>query len=194
MSIEPFDQNNIDAVEKMVTAVWGHPDKRPEYDHAFCGHLTRYSYYDPELSFQIADKDGIQGVCWAYVPGESNDADAWLEKVATILTDDERNGAYANVEYLKSTDALIGKLLGPKDVKLSFFIARKKGCGSLLLEHMERVLAQRGYKNLFLWTDTSCNWQFYPKHGFEMVYSEKNELYSTPEKDYRVMFFRKPIR
>ena len=98
MNIEPFDQNNIDAVEKMVTAVWGHPDKRPEYDHALCGHLTRDSYYDPELSFQIADKDGIQGVCWAYVPGESNDADAWLEKVATILTDDERNGAYANVE------------------------------------------------------------------------------------------------
>ena len=138
MQIEPFNPEDFDAVEKMVTAVWGDPVHRPEYDHAFCGHLTRYSYYDSELSFQIVDEEGIQGVCWVSIPGETNDADAWLE-------------------------------------------------------HTMNVLSERGFENLYLWTDSSCNWEFYLKHGFELVHEEKSDLYSTPEEDFKFMVFRKSL-
>ena len=193
MKIEPFCPDNFDVVEKMVTAVWGSPDNRPEFDHAFCGHLARYGYYDPELSFQIVDENGVEGVCWVHVPGKANDSDAWLEKAVEGLTDQEREEAYAHVDYLKSIDAAVFKMLEPEDVKLSFLIARKKGYGSALLEYTMDILSERGFRNLYLWTDSSCNWQFYPKHGFELVLEEKSERYSTPEEPFAVMVFRKRL-
>ncbi|MBO7641014.1 MAG: GNAT family N-acetyltransferase [Bacteroidales bacterium] len=191
--IEPFSPDNLDLVEKMVTAVWGSPDHRPEFDHAFCGHLARYNYYDPELSFQIVDEEGIQGVCWAYLPGKTNDAESWVGNAVTGLTDEERKETYAHVDYLKSIDTAVCKMMGPKDVKISFLIAQKKGYGTFLLQHTMKVLSERGFENLYLWTDSSCNWQFYPKHGFEKVHEERCVLYSTPEEDFKFMVFRKRL-
>ena len=193
MQIEPFSPENFDAVEKMVTAVWGDPVHLPEYDHAFCGHLTRYSYYDPELSFQIVDEEEIQGVCLVSIPGETNEADAWLEDSAASLTDDERNDTYAHRAYLKSIDAITCRMMKPKDAKLSFLLSQKKGCGAVLLEHTMNVLSERGFENLYLWTDSSCNWEFYLKHGFELVHEEKSDLYSTLEEDFKFMVFRKSL-
>ena len=194
MQIEPFSPDNLDFVEEMATSVWGSPDNRPEFDHAFCGHLARYNYYDPELSFQILDEEGIQGVCWAWVPGETNDADAWVKSAVTGLTDEECKETYAHVDYLKSIDAAVYKMMGPKDAKISFLITQKRGYGTILLKHVMKVLSEQGFENIYLWTDSSCNWQFYPKHGFELVYEGKSDLYCTPEEDFQVMVFRKCLK
>ena len=194
MQIEQFSTDNLDPVEKMVTDVWGSPEHRPEFDHAFCGHLARYNYYNPELSFQIVDGEGIQGVCWACVPGETNDADAWVKSAVTGLTEEERKETYAHVDYLKSIDAAVCKMMRPGDAKISFLITRKRGYGAALMKHVMKVLSERGFENVYLWTDSSCNWQFYPKHGFELVHEERNDLYSTPEEDFRFMVFRKCLK
>ena len=156
MLIEPFSPENLDHVEKMVTDVWGSPDHRPEFDHAFCGHLARYNYLDPELSFQIVDEEGIQGVCWASVPGQTNDAEAWVGKAVIGLTDEECKETFAHVTYLKSIDAAVCRMMGPKDVKISFLITQKRGGGAALLKHVMKVLSERGFENVFLWTDSSC--------------------------------------
>lgn len=194
MQIEPFSADNLDAVEKMVSAVWGSPEHRPEFDHAFCGHLARYNYIAPELSFQIVDEGGIQGVCWAHAPGRANDADAWLETAVKGLTEQEREETLAHVDYLKSIDAVVCKRMGPKDVQISFLISQKRGCGAALLKHVMKVLSERGFENVFLWTDSSCNWQFYPKHGFESVHEERSDLYSTPGEDFMYMVYRKCLK
>ena len=194
MQIEQFSPDNLDLVERMVTEVWGSPAHRPEFDHAFCGHLARYNYYHPELSFQIRDEEGIQGVCWACVPGETNDADAWVKSAVTGLTDEERKETYAHVDYLKSIDKAVCQMMGPKDVKISFLITQKRGCGAVLLQHVMKVLSERGFENVCLWTDSSCNWPFYPRHGFELVHEERSDLYSTPEEDFKFMVFRKCLK
>ena len=194
MQIEPFSPDNLDFVEEMVTSVWGSPDNRPEFDHAFCGHLARYNYIDPELSFQMVDEDGLQGVCWAHAPGKTNDADAWLERAAKGLTGKERAETYAHADYLKSIDTAVCRMMGPKDVKISFLITQKRGYGTLLLKHVVKILSERGFQNVYLWTDSSCNWQFYPKHGFELVHEERSGLYSTPEEDFKFMVFRKCLK
>ena len=194
MLIEPFSPDNLDFVEEMVTSVWGSPDHRPEFDHAFCGHLARYNYMDPELSFQIVDEDGIQGVCWAHVPGKTKDSDPWLERAVKGLTEQEREETYAHVDYLKSIDAAVGKMMGPTDVQISFLITQKKGYGTALLKHVMDILSERGFEHMYLWADSSCHWQFYPKHGFELVHKERSDLYSTPEEDFKIMVFRKCLK
>jgi N-acetylglutamate synthase-like GNAT family acetyltransferase len=83
--------------------------------------------------------------------------------------------------------------VGPKDVKISFLIAQKRGYGTLLLKRVMKILAERGFENVYLWTDSSCNWQFYSKHGFELVHEEKCERYSTSEEPFASMVFRKRL-
>ncbi len=52
--------------------------------------------------------------------------------------------------------------------------ARGRGVGSTLLKLATDYLKSQGAKNAFLFTDTSCNWQYYEKRGMERIAKYKS--------------------
>ena len=46
---------------------------------------------------------------------------------------------------------------------------------------------------LYLWTDSSCSWQYYPRHGYEQVGFGRVPEYSTADEEYTYRLFRKNI-
>lgn len=195
MKIEYFDIKDIDKVAAMAAEVWGYKERSAEYNRVFCGHLSRYSCYTPELALQASDDEGLQAIAFGWLPGDTNDADAWVERNLGALPPDEREGVMRNVDYLKHTDAELQRAMEPGvSAKLAFFISRKPGFGTPLLERLTGLLHDRGAKWLYLWTDSSCSWQYYPRHGYEQIGFGRVPEYSTPDEDYNYMFFRKNIK
>lgn len=81
-------------------------------------------------------------------------------------------------------DRLVGLLLASIYGKLMIFLAAdpdnsRKGVGSLLLEELER---RESGKEIFLYTDSNCTYQFYEKRGFERA-AEKEILMELPDGD-----------
>ena len=55
------------------------------------------------------------------------------------------------------------------------------------------AIARGGHTLLYLWTDSSCSWQYYPRHGYEQVGFGRVPEYSTADEEYTYRLFRKNI-
>ena len=55
------------------------------------------------------------------------------------------------------------------------------------------LLRQRGVEWLYLWTDCTCNWQYYVNHGYEKIGEGVAPEFSTDKEDYTYYMFRKRI-
>lgn len=115
-----------------------------------------------------------------------------ISQFATF-SEEERNTLLTNENYLKRIDAEILREMVPNSAKLSFFISRKKGYGTPVLNALIELLRQRGVEWLYLWTDCTCNWQYYVNHGYEKISEGVAPEFSTDKEDYTYYMFRKRI-
>ena len=196
MTIKLFTQDGIDLVAKMAAGVWGKEQGAHDAEVAslFCQHLTRYSLYSADLAFQAEDEDGLQSIAFAWLPGDTNDAASWLRSQLPNLEEEEQKTLLTNERYLTRTDAELQSKMVPNSAKLSFFISRKPGYGTPVLNALIERLRERGIEWLYLWTDCTCNWEYYPKHGFEQIGEGTVPEFSTDDEEYVYKMFRKKIK
>ena len=85
-------------------------------------------------------------------------------------------------------DSRVHHLMTKDDIKLSLFVGLKKGSGKILFEEIWQKIKNDGYKNMYLWTDCECNWEWYIKNDFtlveESVYKKFSELDGEEYKTY----------
>jgi hypothetical protein len=72
------------------------------------------------------------------------------------MTEEQWHTLLTNETYLKWTDEKHQKMMLPNSAKLSFFISRKLGYGTPVLEALIERLRQHGVEWLYLWTDCTC--------------------------------------
>ena len=194
MIIDKFNPAHIDKVVEMATLKWGRPDQRPEFNRAFCGNIVRRHFFCEELCYQAEDEDGLQGICWAAPYGTGCESGEWLENTLPSLDGKEKETVLKDVAYLRHADNILKPMMSTSDIRLTLIISLKKGYGSSMLSHLMDDLSGKGYGYLFLWTDSTCDYSFYPRHGFEMVHQEKDTLfYGSEGRENRIMIFRRKI-
>ena len=195
MTIKQFKPDRIDEVAQMAKEVWGKEQGAHDAEAArlFCQHLSRYSLYSTDLALQAEDEDGLQAIAFAWLPGYTNDAGQWLRERLPLMTEEQRHTLLTNEAYLKRTDEKLQKMMLPNSAKLSFFISRKPGYGTPVLEALINRLRQRGVEWLYLWTDCTCNWQYYPSHGYEQIGQGVVPEFSTADEEYTYRMYRKRI-
>ena len=55
------------------------------------------------------------------------------------------------------------------------------------------VCYECGTEWLYLWTDCTCNWEYYPKHGYELIGEGIAPEFSTDAAEYTYRMYRKRI-
>ena len=125
--------------------------------------------------------------------GDLSDAEVWVRNQFATLSEEEWNTLLTNEKYLKRIDAEILEKMVPNAAKLSFFISRKKGYETPVLNALIELLRLRSVEWLYLWTDCTCNWQYYVKHGYEEIGAGVAPEFSTDKEDYVYRMYRKQI-
>lgn len=171
MEVKQFTLDNTDVVAAMAARVWGKEQGAhgTEMASLFSQHLTRYSLYSRDLALPTEDKKGLQAIAFAWLPGDMNDAVSWLWSQHPNLTDEEQQTLLSNERYLTRTDAELQSKMLPNSAKLSFYISQKPGYGTLVLNALIERLWERGIEWLYFWTDCTCSWEYYSKHGYEQI-------------------------
>lgn len=82
--------------------------------------------------------------------------------------------------YLSSNYQLVNKYRSNNDAYIGLIVVGKKyqglGIGKELVNRFISECKKRNVKNIYLWTDLTCNKEFYDKLGFEIVL-EYNNIY-----------------
>ena len=210
MHVEPFDSKYIPEIVRWVTPLWSMMDwstevsmmewdtdvsekpshKKQELDVEF---IVRHNIFYNEFALQLVQGEELQAVAFAARKEEKNNALQWLAENSQNLSVKEQESLQQVVDYLEHMDAKTCSFMEKDDIRLSLFASSQRGCGSVILSQLEAVLGRAGFKSMYLWTDSDCNHQWYPNHGFTLVESECNETFSTPEKNFMTYIFRKKL-
>ena len=195
MTVELFDKSNLDIVAAMLDKMW----KKDIFDgieHSFelSREVVLNMFYSPELALQACDDDGkLQAVAFAIMKNDVNISRQWIEDFLVGKNEDERNRVTEATNYLLRTERYLLRLMSEDSVKFSFLVSYKHGYAKALQERLMQMLMDRGVQWTYHITDSTCSWQYFAHHGFEKVYEELVDMFSTTGQPYYCYMYRKHV-
>ena len=192
MQIIPFCDSLLEAAGELTLKVWG--NEIPEIPVPFRPRLYRYLvryYYMPESALNFAaEEDGALCALLLAAPVQavhSTDADQWI--MEQLKNDEEKQVFSFYKNYLDSNRAAEKKFARPDEAALLLFESVRKGAGRMLLQEFERGCRDRKIPGMLLWTDETCDFDYYNRNGFTAV----ADFQSVPlfGRQFRTWLFRK---
>ena len=186
--LRDFLPQDLKKAEEIALKLWGDEGDfiPPFHLEKVYGFLVRY-YYFPESSFNCAVTDENGDLCGFLLAHTRSAAEN---------TDSPENDALEHIQtykaYLDGNKKAEEYFLRKDEVILLLFASIQKGCGSLLMKEFERRCRTTGIRSILLWTDDTCNLEWYQKNGF----SELCRFPAVPSLPGRLLYtfiFRKEL-
>ena len=196
--IQPFDMKNIPLMLEVVVPMWSSPNWDMDFRRFYVEHIIRSNYFENELHYQLMENgpDETSQFCAMAFFARKNDickAEDWSNLEAKKFPQDLQRSTQLGKSYIELMDEKTRSFMKDDDIQLTLYISRKKGCGSMLLNELCDRLRTQGWKNLYLWTDCECDWQWYTKHGYELLSEDVYKPFSSEDEDYMTYIFRKKL-
>jgi len=71
--------------------------------------------------------------------------------------------------YIDSNRYAEHQVLQKDEIVMLLFASIRKGHGKRLLQELERRAVRQGARSLLLWSDETCDFGYYPRHGFREI-------------------------
>lgn len=172
MKVDKFTSADIPEAVNLTVEAWSEAlaDWDKEVARVVCEYSVRDEFLNKELALKITDAGVMKGFILAAAATDSNEADEWLRGQMERFTRNEDLDIFEMViDASHSNEGLVLSNMGERDAMLTFFLSSQKGCGKILLDEMSALLCSKGYENCLLWTDVTCNHEYYPRHGFTLI-------------------------
>lgn len=207
--ILPFEMKNIPFILDVVVPLWSPPLGDTAFKRFNVEYIVRNNLFENDFRYELVESSdsaesseslessGSSDVfCAAAFFARKNDvckADEWYERESKNFPKELQKVSAMSRTYLELMDRKTFDLMNDDDIKLSLYVSRKSGCGSILLNEVCAQMKKRGFKKLYLWTDVECNWEWYTKHGYELISKEIYQPFSSEDEDYWTFIFRKEL-
>lgn len=171
MKIESFTAGHLDQAGEIALKLWGSeiPGMPSEIRRIIYDYLPCY-YFDETSPFNLAAMENgkLQGLLLASADfPEPAGANMQLQK--RIPAEYAFYGQTYQA-YLDGNRRLEEQFKTAQDIQLLFFASIRPGCGKLLMQEFIYRGRQCGFEKMLLWTDNTCNFQYYFDHDFELLH------------------------
>ena len=201
--LESFNFENLPLLVDVVELLWCPSIGSDEFKRFNVEYIIRNNIWENDYRFQLMGSDektdsaatGNEIVSAAFFARKKDicRADEWFSRECNRFPEEWQAASAMSKTYLTMMDERTLSLMNDDDIKLSLFISRKPGAGSTILEKTCEKLRAEGWKNLYLWTDCECNWQWYTDHGFTLLQEATYEPFSTKDEDYKTYIFMRKL-
>ena len=192
MVIKNFENSDIENASKVAHLVWGDLYSHESIELQKLIYDFMVSYYDlnREYSFSVFD-DGFKGFLLASLKNDCNESQKkFKDELQKLENEQEQKIGFELLDYLDSCGQEVKKVMNDDDIVLNLFISRQKGCGKALLEKLTGVCYAKNIKNIYLWTDTTCDYEYYKKNSFDIV-KELNVIVNS--RNIKTIIYKKSI-
>ncbi|WP_187263594.1 GNAT family N-acetyltransferase [Pontibacter beigongshangensis] len=195
MEISKLYNSDLPQVYELAFEAWkeAYPGQSDAFIRKVSEFIVRKNYYENAYRYKIVEDGIIKAILLGCEKNDTNNALEWVALQKNDLQDSELLTMNNQKDYLVKSDDLLATFLSDNDIKLALFISNVRGYGTKLLNHFMEEAQVKGKDKMYLWTDSSCNHQYYPKQGFEEVLCIDNANASIVEEDYRTLFYCKKI-
>lgn len=191
MNVRNFTDTDIAHASKIAHRVWGelYTQETPELQDLIYEFMVHYYDLNREFSFSIFDEK-LNGFLLAATKHNKNDSHIhYLEKLKLLNDKDQKIGKDL-LEYLNTCGKAVKEHMNDNDIMLGLFISQEKGCGKALLSKLAETCKEKNIKNIYLWTDTTCDHDYYDKNKFILV----NEVETLVNgQNIRTIIYKKEI-
>ena len=194
--LEPFNRDNLPLLVDVVEHMWCPPVGNDEFKRFDVEYIVRNNLSENDYNFQLVEngeKNEILAAAFFARKGDYSIVEEWFSRESLRFTEEWRAACSMSKTYLTMMDERTLALMNDDDIKLSFFVSRKPGAGSQILELTCEQLKSEGWKNLYLWTDCDCNWEWYIRHGFTLIQEDTYEPFSSKDNDYKTYIFKRQL-
>lgn len=196
-TILPFEMKNIPLILDVVVPMWSPPVGNAEFKRFNVEYIVRNNIFENDMRFELLAGDAEPGefgsAAFFTTKGMVCKATEWYDVESKRFPAELGVASEMSRTYIELMDKKTQALMNDDDIQLTLYVSRKPGCGSLLLNELCTRLKNNGYKNLYLWTDIECNWEWYVKNGYELMQQEFYEPFSEEHEDYKTFIFRKTL-
>ena len=173
MIIRKFTAEDLPDAGKIAHQLWGNevPDMPEKLRRRIYDYLPRY-YFDPESEFNLAaEADGELKALLLASPSPPEPLAA-NEFLLQGLSAADRQYVWEYQAYLTGNRQLEENFQASAEIILLFFASIRPGCGKMLMQKFVEICRQSGFSSMLLWTDNTCNYQYYFDHQFELLHRQ----------------------
>ena len=191
--IQKFEMKNIEHILDVVVPLWSPSIGDKAFKRFNVEYIIRNNFFENDLHFQLIENSDFCASAFFACKGDVCKASEWFAAESKKFPSEFLTASEMSRTYIELMDERTFGMMKDDDIKLTLYVSRKKGCGSKLLNELCGRLKKEGYKNLYLWTDCECNWQWYTEHDYELVCSDVYKPFSSEDEDYMTYVFRKKL-
>lgn len=194
MLIRKFEEKDIPAVSQMIQLFWGGEmeGQSEEFQEFVQEYMIRYHQVNHNYSLCLESKEP-QAFILASLPSENSNIDFWCQQQIKTFSAKEQKLAQEYRNYFEQNSHIVKQYMGKEDLLVHLFMSQIKGGGTMLLEKLMETCRQQSLKNLYLWTDTTCNHEYYEYNGFAKMDSWNYVTDIYDPKEVEIMVYRKQV-
>lgn len=183
MHIRTFADTDITQASKLAKLAWGdfYTQESEELQNLIYNFLVEYYDLNRKYSFSILD-DELKGFLLAFTKNNIYKPAKFKDKLKFLKSEAEQKIAIELFNYLETCGNELKNIVNYDDIILGLFISVKKGCGKQLLAKLVETCKEKNMKNIYLWTDTTCNYEYYKKNDFVLLKEIESIVNSKPIK------------
>ena len=191
MIVRNFIDNDVEEASKISHLVWGdlYEKESCELQKLIYDFTLEYYYLNNTFSFAL-DENGLKGLVFASLKTDKNNSIENFKTKIQNLSDNDRIIGLNLLDYVENTGREVKNAMGEDNLMMGLFISTQKGGGRMLLAKLIETAKERGIKNLYLWTDTTCDFDYYQKNKFTLV---KEIECNVNNKNINTLIFKKEI-
>ena len=180
-----YKENDLAFLTDIVVKVWGFDDMLSEKNAKLIAELNLYSFLNTATFAKIALKDEIPVGFLIGKIKNSKTNNIYENKIKKTKSKMSKNieGIISLLVYkkIKSINNNLYKQTNKNyDAELSFFAVSKDyqglGIGKVLFEEFNYYLKENNINNLYLYTDTYCNYKFYEHFNMNKKAEKRYQL------------------
>ena len=192
MIVRNFTDIDIEEASKITHLVWGdlYSKESAELQKRIYDFTLEYYYLNKTFSFAL-DDDGLKGLVFASSKTDKNSSVENFKTEIQTLPDNDKITALNLLDYLENTGKEVKLVMNEYDLMMGLFISTQKGGGKMLLSKLVETAKENGIKNIYLWTDTACDYDYYQKNKFTLVKEIENQV---NDKKINTLIFKKEIQ
>lgn len=171
MIIRNFEDKDIEQASKIAHLVWGdlYTNESKELQKLIYDFMIEYYDLNRKYSFSILDEDVKAFLLSGLRNDKNNSTEIYKQKILKLGSKKEQKIAFELLEYLEHCGQEVKNIMTNYDIMLNLFISQQKGYGKILLRELSEICKQNNIKNIYLWTDTTCDYSYYAKNDFNLV-------------------------